>query len=63
MWNYGKVSGSQPIIVTTSDPGHDYLDPSHAIRFRCERFNTWRESADTQPFHPLSAPLSSLFPH
>ena len=46
MWNCGKVSAEHRHHVRPR-AGHDYLDPSHAIRFRCERFNTWRESADT----------------
>lgn len=45
-WSYDNIDPRQNIwcIVTTSDPGHDQLDPKHAVRFRCERINTWRDS-------------------
>lgn len=48
-WSYDNIDPRQNLwaIVTTSDPGHDQLDPSHAVRFRCERTNVWRDSADT----------------
>ena len=35
-------------IVTTSDKGHDQLDPSHAVRFTCERINRWRDPKGDQ---------------
>ena len=47
-WSYDNISPDQNIwaIVTTSDPGHDQLDPSHAVRFLCERVNKWRDISD-----------------
>jgi hypothetical protein len=53
-WSYDNIDPRQNIwaIVTTSDPGHDQLDPSHKVRFRCERWNTWRDLNDTnRPLH------------
>ena len=45
-WSYDNIDPRQNIwaIVTTSDMGHDQLHPSHAVRFRCERINKWRDS-------------------
>jgi len=45
-WSYDNIDPRQNIwaIVTTSDPGHDQLDSTHAVRFRCERINTWRDN-------------------
>lgn len=53
-WSYDNIDPRQNIwaIVTTSDPGHDQFDPTHAVRFRCERWNTWRDLNDTnRPLH------------
>lgn len=48
-WAYDNIDPRQNIwaIVTTSDPGHDQTNASHAVRFRCERVNTWRDSSDS----------------
>ena len=45
-WSYDNLDPRQNIwcIVTTSDPGHDQLNDSHKVRFRCERINTWRDA-------------------
>ena len=43
---YDNIDPRQNIwcIVTTSDPGHDALEPTHKVKFRCERINTWRDN-------------------
>lgn len=44
-WSYDNIDPKQNIwvIVTTSDPGHDGFDPSHAVKFTCHKINTWRD--------------------
>jgi len=44
-WSYDNIDPKQNIwaIVTTSDPGHDGFDPSHAVRFTCHKINEWRD--------------------